>query len=1130
VLGAGSLGQVAVGSAPTESKISCFVDTEVVSAALSSGVNNLAWSGVPVDAEVVIGILTQAQATTPTVQAISYGYTTTGPVVFTKPAGTVTGSLLLCFVEATVGGTITAPADTVPWNYVAPSAGSQTALFWKQAGASEPSTYTFTNGSALANNGGYMLRVEGHNTSTPVQASDNFLTGGGTNAPASPTLTSVNANSLYISALHENNGSSAISTQPASMTLDDIDNGLVTGPPHAMAYQVVASGATGSKTWTTTGTQTWGVFSIIINPGATPVTPSAAMLAGFTQQYTTTFGTNARFTVLKRKFVTGDPAATFALQDNQGGGNFLYLTYAVVNSTGVATPNSAARTQAPTAPALVGTVTRVNSSGATTPYNAAYGQSPTAGNKLILVVVARNTSNPATITTPAGWNLINSGNASVGLGEQNRISVFYRDAVGGDAVPSIAFSGSTSSATIEEWTNLAAGAPDVSGNTNNTASSATMTVPLTTTNAADWIFAAAANTNITATTWTWGGGQVADYAYNYNGTQFIGMGTSAQSVSTTGSYSPSLAYVSSSTVGTMVAVAFKRTNPATTATVTATPSGISEALGVTILAGQTVDVNQTSPNFTTNAPGYELLADLALDNASRRSVYMVAAWAKRSGTTSTEAFTAGESVASSDAWTTLAFTSGSTTFVRNISVTTTSTPAITATASYIRSLSVTTTSTPTITRAAAFVRTIAVTTTSTLQILRSLIYPRTVSVTTTSTPTITRIQAVLRSLSVTTTSTPTITRIQAVLRSLSVTTTSTPTITSAITFARSLAVTTTSTPTITRAAAFVRSISITTTSTPTITRAVSYLRTISITTTSSPTITRAVSYIRSLAVTTTSTPTISRAVAYIRSLAVTTTSTPTITRRGAYARTVSVTTTSTPTITRAISFLRTVAVTTTSSPTISRAASYLRSIAVTTTSTPTITRRSAFIRSLSITTTSTPTISRAVAYVRSLAVTTTSTPAITRAVAYVRSLSVTTTSTPTISQVAAYIRSLAVTTTSTPTISRIQALARSLAVTTTSTPTITRVQALARSLSVTTTSVPTIQRIQAAARTLSVTTTSSPTISRAATYYRTLSVTTTSTMEIAFLWIRTIGAVIPRIIIVDGRPAIRIAGKYYKLL
>jgi hypothetical protein len=37
-------------------------------------------------------------------------------------------------------------------------------------------------------------------------------------------------------------------------------------------------------------------------------------------------------------------------------------------------------------------------------------------------------------------------------------------------------------------------------------------------------------------------------------------------------------------------------------------------------------------------------------------------------------------------------------------------------------------------------------------------------------------------------------------------------------------------------------------------------------------------------------------------------------------------------------------------------------------------------------------------------------------------------------------------------------------------------------------------------------------------------------MEIAFLWIRTIGAVIPRIIIVDGRPAIRIAGKYYKLL
>ena len=205
-----------------------------------------------------------------------------------------------------------------------------------------------------------------------------------------------------------------------------------------------------------------------------------------------------------------------------------------------------------------GTATRSNSAAANTTYTATQPQTPLAGSKQIMVVIARRTTTAAAVTTPAGWTECGRTTTAVVGGDQGLLIMFYRDCTGSETSPSIAYTGSSSSAIIEEWTGLQTGVDGSAGVANTaaaTSGSVTLTGNLTTTNADDLIFAVGGTTNLAATTFTWGGGQTADVAYS--NVASVGLGTSTQVVSSAGAKAPSLTYNRTSGTGMVVAQAFK---------------------------------------------------------------------------------------------------------------------------------------------------------------------------------------------------------------------------------------------------------------------------------------------------------------------------------------------------------------------------------------------------------------------------------------------------------------------------------------------------------------------------------------------------------------------------------------------
>lgn len=208
----------------------------------------------------------------------------------------------------------------------------------------------------------------------------------------------------------------------------------------------------------------------------------------------------------------------------------------------------------------IGAGTKSNSALANTAFTANRTQSPTATNLIILVVIARRTGADPAITTPAGFTLAGSALAAAGAGDHGLTALFYKISTGGEASPSIAYTGSSASAIWEEWNGLAASsvADGAAGSANTgvaTAGAVTLTASLTTGVANSWIYAVGGTTNLAATTFTWAGGQVADFAYA--NVASVGIGTSTQQLVGSGVQSPALNYNRTSGTGGLVAQAFK---------------------------------------------------------------------------------------------------------------------------------------------------------------------------------------------------------------------------------------------------------------------------------------------------------------------------------------------------------------------------------------------------------------------------------------------------------------------------------------------------------------------------------------------------------------------------------------------
>ncbi|GAX59225.1 hypothetical protein SCALIN_C01_0156 [Candidatus Scalindua japonica] len=118
-------------------------------------------------------------------------------IIMDKPPATSQSDLLIAAV-ATSGNnasSLSAPSGWTTINIGQTSSKVTLGVWWKQAGASESGTYTFTwsnNKKAY----GWIMRLTGHDTNNPV---DTFSShGGGSNSPTSPSVTTSFDNSMIL--------------------------------------------------------------------------------------------------------------------------------------------------------------------------------------------------------------------------------------------------------------------------------------------------------------------------------------------------------------------------------------------------------------------------------------------------------------------------------------------------------------------------------------------------------------------------------------------------------------------------------------------------------------------------------------------------------------------------------------------------------------------------------------------------------------------------------------------------------------------------------------------------------------------------------------------------------------------
>lgn len=195
-------------------------------------------------------------------------------------------------------------------------------------------------------------------------------------------------------------------------------------------------------------------------------------------------------------------------------------------------------------------------------FSATLPQTPTSGNLLVLAVAVRGSSSTPAITDPSGWGTpAEQILVSVGFGEQLLLTIYTKTATGSESNPTIATTnGTTISALIGEWSGLASPITiNATGEQGSSNSTSPITAALTTTNAADWMLAFAAFTNTTPSSSSWGGGQTSDYALTQSPNTFVAMAASVQTLTTSGSKSPSITYSGEFGNSAIIALAFIQT-------------------------------------------------------------------------------------------------------------------------------------------------------------------------------------------------------------------------------------------------------------------------------------------------------------------------------------------------------------------------------------------------------------------------------------------------------------------------------------------------------------------------------------------------------------------------------------------
>lgn len=185
------------------------------------------------------------------------------------PPGVAAGNLLIAAVsiDGNAGTTLTAPAG---WNLLARLNSSNQvgmAVWWKLAGATEPSTYTVTwTGNRQAY--GWMMRFSGNHQTTPVNVYSSSV--GASAAPPCPAVTTTvpNALILRLGGFDDND----VTTDSAGMagyttiTMDASNTGTTTASGGASYANLSAVGSSGSPTFALTASEEYVTFTVALAP------------------------------------------------------------------------------------------------------------------------------------------------------------------------------------------------------------------------------------------------------------------------------------------------------------------------------------------------------------------------------------------------------------------------------------------------------------------------------------------------------------------------------------------------------------------------------------------------------------------------------------------------------------------------------------------------------------------------------------------------------------------------------------------------------------------------------------------------------------------------------------------------
>lgn len=259
-----------------------------------------------------------------TVGSLTKGETdTASSVTVNKPTGVVDNDVMIAMV-AWWTGTLTPPAGwtqigtTESW--AASSDTAKMAMYYKVA-SSEGSSYTWTNSSSPNEIYVSIRAYTGVNTSTPIDASSQTSTTTQGTSVVGNTITTTVANGMLLffgSRMNAGANSNAITPDGAMTELTEMFAGSGWTRAFVDEQTLGATGATGSRTATSTGSYTYGAFMVALKAAA---------------------GSNTSVTVTKPSgVVDGDYMSAFVVKEGAGtltvpGGWTQRYSQAITNGT-----------------------------------------------------------------------------------------------------------------------------------------------------------------------------------------------------------------------------------------------------------------------------------------------------------------------------------------------------------------------------------------------------------------------------------------------------------------------------------------------------------------------------------------------------------------------------------------------------------------------------------------------------------------------------------------------------------------------------------------------------------------------------------------------------------------------------